>query len=178
MATATAPAVKQAGRKPTALRFSSRIALSDAARSAMGALLNARLADAIDLQRQAKQAHWNVRGPRFMELHELFDSTAGLAVGWSDDIAERVAQLGGLAEGSSRQVADRTTLPSVPLVADDASQWVNAVADSLGTFANNVREAIDAADAAGDQVTADLFTQVGGAADKQLWFVEAHLQGG
>jgi starvation-inducible DNA-binding protein len=112
-----------------------------------------------------------------MELHELFDSTAGLSVGWSDEIAERVAQLGGLAEGSSRHVADRTTLPSIPLVADDASQWVNAVADSVGNFANNVREAIDAADAAGDQVTADLFTRIGSAADKQLWFVEAHLQG-
>ena len=159
------------------LPHTTRIALDAESRAGVVTRLNARLADAIDLQRQAKQAHWNVKGPHFMPLHELFDAVASLAVTWSDDIAERLVQLGGVAEGDSRTVADRSSLPTAPDADADATTWTRAVADALGAFANTVRDGIHAADEAGDAVTADLLTQIGGAADKQLWFVEAHLHG-
>ncbi len=164
-------------KSSTGLAYSTRVNLPDAARGSMVALLNQRLADAIDLHAQSKQAHWNIKGPRFQTLHELFDATAALATTWTDDIAERAVQLGGVAEGTVQVVAERTSLSSAPMRADDADTWVRVVADALGTFTNAARAGIDAADTAGDQVTADLLTGIAGAADKQLWFVETHLQG-
>jgi starvation-inducible DNA-binding protein len=155
--------------------FPTRIDLPDDTRASTIQLLNGRLADALDLERQAKQAHWNVRGASFMPLHVLFDETAALAVAWADEIAERIAQLGGVAEGTVQAIAERTALSPAPLVADDASGWVTVVADALAGFANAAREGIEEADDADDAVTTDLLTRVVGAADKQLWFVESHL---
>jgi starvation-inducible DNA-binding protein len=157
--------------------FPTRIDLPDDTRASTIHFLNARLADALDLERQAKQAHWNVRGARFMPLHLLFDETAALAVTWADDIAERIAQLGGVAEGTVQAIAERTSLSPAPLVAEDSTAWVTVVSDALAGFANAAREAIEEADDADDAITTDLLTRVVGAADKQLWFVESHLQG-
>ena len=157
--------------------FPSRIDLPDDSRTTTIQMLNARLADALDLERQSKQAHWNVRGARFMPLHLLFDDTATLAVGWADEIAERIAQLGGVAEGTVQAVAERTSLSPAPLAAEDSIAWVTVVSDALAGFANAAREAIEEAEDADDAVTTDLLTRVVGAADKQLWFVESHLQG-
>lgn len=160
------------------LHFRSSIGLPPAARSEMVALLNDRLADFLDLERQAKQAHWNVKGPRFHQLHLLFDETAALAVGWADDLAERAMQLGGVAEGTVQAVANRSNLRPAPLVAPDADTWLGVVADAIACCANAARKDVDAADDAGDAITADLLTRITSEADKQLWFVESHLQHG
>src|ERR1700732_3428440 len=77
-------------------------------------LLNARLADCIDLQTQSKQAHWNVKGPHFIALHELFDQINEAVEDYVDDIAERAVQLGGVAEGTARMVATRSSLSEYP----------------------------------------------------------------
>src|ERR1700755_1269658 len=77
-------------------------------------LLNARLADALDLQTQTKQAHWNVKGPGFIALHELFDQVATDVTAYVDDIAERVVTLGGTAYGTARVAAQRSTLDEYP----------------------------------------------------------------
>ena len=167
---------KTANRLAHETRFSSSIDLPSAARADMVALLNNRLADFLDLERQAKQAHWNVKGPRFHQLHLLFDDTAALAVKWADDIAERAMQLGGIAEGTVQVIAERTTLRPAPLVAPDANTWIGVVTEALACCANAARKDIDTADDAGDAITTDLLTRVTGEADKQLWFVEAHLQ--
>jgi len=66
-------------------------------------LLNARLADAIDLGAQTKHAHWNVKGPNFIALHELFDKVAEHVEDYVDTIAERVTSLGGRLAARSRQ---------------------------------------------------------------------------
>jgi starvation-inducible DNA-binding protein len=177
IAGAARPAGKSAGTESDSLvRFRSSIDLPAKARSEMIAMLNARLADFLDLERQAKQAHWNVKGPRFHQLHLLFDETAALAVGWADDIAERAMQLGGVAEGTVQAVSERTSLRPSPLVAPDADAWVGVVTDALACCANAARKGIDAADDAGDAVTADLLTRIASEADKQLWFVESHLE--
>jgi starvation-inducible DNA-binding protein len=147
-------------------------------RAAIVKLLNERLADAIDLQLQAKQAHWNVRGPHFISLHELFDKVAEEVSGFVDEIAERASALGGVAEGTLAAVSSRTTLAAYPLTISDGRDHVDALSKGVAAFGKQVRAAIDQADSAGDADTADLFTQVSREVDKQLWFVEAHLETG
>jgi len=84
--------------------------LPEATRTLLVELCNARLADAIDLQTQCKQAHWNVKGPDFIALHELFDRVDTDVAAYVDLIAERAVQLGGVAEGTARSVAKRSSL--------------------------------------------------------------------
>lgn len=146
------------------------------ARKQLSELLNARLADAIDLQFQAKQAHWNVKGPDFFFLHELFDQIAEGVAAYVDEMAERIAQLGGIAEGTVAAVEMRSSLAKYPLAIVEGKQHLEALRGALATFARNVRKSIDEAGESRDADTADLFTEVSRGADKYLWLVEAHLQ--
>jgi starvation-inducible DNA-binding protein len=150
--------------------------LPEAARAELIDLLNARLADAIDLQTQMKQAHWNVKGPHFIALHELFDKINEEVEDYVDLIAERAVQLGGIANGTARQVAARSTLAEYPDSIADGPRHVEAVAEALAAFGRSVRTAIVIADDLGDADGADIFTEVSRGTDKWLWFVEAHLQ--
>lgn len=151
-----------------------RIDLAPDVREKVADLLNARLADAIDLKLQAKQAHWNVKGPAFIALHELFDEIAGRVDGQVDELAERITALGGVAEGTLQAVSKRTQLAAYPLSGND---HVARLADAVAAYGRAVRAAIDEADGLGDADTADLFTGISRAADKDLWFLEAHLEG-
>ncbi len=164
-------------RVTTKAALATRIALPESARARMIDMLNERLADFLDLERHAKQAHWNVKGPRFRQLHLLFDDVAALSVKWSDDIAERAVQLGGVAEGTLQVIEERTQLSPAPLSASDSDEWVRAVADALAACANAARNNIEDAEDVDDAITADLLTGIVGEADKQLWFVESHLNG-
>lgn len=155
---------------------STRNDLSARTRARVVPLLNARLADAIDLQLQAKQAHWNVKGPQFIALHELFDQIAGDLGGQVDDVAERITALGGVAEGTVQAVAGRSRLDAYPLEISEGRAHLDALAAALARFAKSVRKAIDEAGKAGDADTSDLFTGISRSADKNLWLVEAHLQ--
>ena len=155
---------------------STRIDLATKTRAKVITLLNARLADAIDLQLQAKQAHWNVKGPSFIALHELFDTFAGEISGYVDDMAERITALGGIAEGTVQAVAGRSKLDPYPLEIAEGRAHLDALAAALARFGKAVRKAIDEAAKAGDADTSDLFTGLSRAADKNLWLVEAHLQ--
>lgn len=146
-----------------------------AVREKMVELLNARLADAIDLHSQLKHAHWNIKGPGFIALHKLFDDIAEDVDGYADDLAERVVQLGGTAEGSIHIVSSRSTLKPYPAKASTEREHVEAVVAALASLGSSVRKAIDAAAAAPDADTADLFTEISRGLDKWLWFVEAHL---
>ncbi len=139
-------------------------------------LLNARLAETIDLSLQAKQAHWNVKGPSFIALHELFDQVHGGLAAAVDDIAERAVALGGVAEGTLDAVSRRTKMPKYPAGLSDGLKHVEALADSLAALGKSVRAAIDESDALRDKDTADLFTGFSRELDKHLWFVEAHVQ--
>jgi starvation-inducible DNA-binding protein len=151
--------------------------LPETVRKQVIALLNARLADAVDLATQCKQAHWNVKGPNFIALHELFDDVHEHVQEHVDEIAERVVALGGTALGTLPVVSKATSLPAYPTDVFDGMAHVEALSRALASFAKAVRAAIDASDEAGDAVTADLFTGVAAEVDKDLWFVEAHRQG-
>jgi starvation-inducible DNA-binding protein len=155
--------------------YSTRNDLAQTTRTKVIELLDARLADATDLQTQLKQAHWNVKGPTFIALHELFDKTNEAVAEYVDDLAERLVQLGGIAHGTARQVAQRSTLPEYPAVTTGRDH-TEAVATALAAFGKLARAGIDEADALGDKDTADLFTEISRGVDKWLWFVEAHLQ--
>src|SRR6202142_3022084 len=144
--------------------------------SELNTLLNQRLADAVDLQMQMKQAHWNVKGPHFIGLHELFDQVDEAIESYVDMIAERIVQLGGIAEGTARVAASRSRLEEYPLDIADGAAHVEAVARALSTFGHEVRGTINEADELDDAGTADLFTEISRGIDKWLWFVEAHSQ--
>lgn len=150
--------------------------LSVDVRTAMIKLLNERLADCLDLGFQAKQAHWNVKGPSFIALHELFDKVAAGVGEHSDLIAERITALGGIADGTVQTVAARTKLSPYPTTISSGPDHVAALSTAMATFGKAARAAIDTADEAGDADTADLFTNISRESDKNLWFVEAHIQ--
>src|SRR5580692_11583607 len=114
--------------------FRTKNDLSEATRHKTVELLNARLADCIDLQTQTKQAHWNVKGPNFIALHELFDKINDEVEEYVDEIAERAVQLGGMAEGTARMVAKRTSLAEYPLSAMDGRSHVEALSSALAVF--------------------------------------------
>lgn len=139
------------------------------------AILNARLADATDLKSQLKQAHWNLKGAQFLQLHELFDGIAGRLDIQIDDIAERAVQLGGTALGTIRLAAAASSLPEYPAGLTDGLAHAAAVADRLGLYGASLRTAIDTTAVLGDADTADMFTGFSREADKDLWFVESHL---
>jgi len=139
-------------------------------------LLNRRLADAVDLQSQTKQAHWNVKGPNFIGLHKLFDEIYEDLGEYVDLIAERVVQLGGIAEGTVRFAGQRSSLSEYPLVLSTGEEHVAALSDVLAQFSGRAREAIDQLEEFEDPDSMDILTEVSRGVEKWLWFVEAHQQ--
>jgi starvation-inducible DNA-binding protein len=138
-------------------------------------LLNKHLAAAIDLHGQVKQAHWNVRGPAFIAVHELFDKVADTVEDYSDTLAERAAALGGMAQGTVQVAAERSFLMPYALGIADEKEHITTLSISLATFGESARKAIDEAAGYGDADTADLLTEISRGIDHQLWFVESHL---
>jgi starvation-inducible DNA-binding protein len=139
-------------------------------------LLNARLADAIDLGSQAKYAHWNVKGPNFIALHALFDTIAETLEDQIDTLAERVTALGGRAQGTLAQAARASTLSPYPEDVSEGPAHLDVLSRVLADYAAKVRAASARADELGDADTADLFTGLSRESHQQLWFLEAHLQ--
>lgn len=138
------------------------------------ALLQGTLTESINLKLQCKQAHWNVRGPNFIALHELFDQVAGIVEGFVDELAERITTLGGVANGTIGFIAEQTNLPAYSTDLVSGKDHVEALSGSLAAFGKLVRENIDKAAELGDADTEDLLTEVSRGIDQQLWFVEAH----
>jgi starvation-inducible DNA-binding protein len=150
--------------------------LSANAKAVSIGILNARLADSIDLALLTKQAHWNIKGPQFIALHEMIDGFRTEVDDHVDTMAERVVQLGGTALGTTQTVAKATTLAPYPTDIYTSKDHLGALIERYGKVANAVRVAIDETDNAGDADTADLFTAYSRALDKALWFLEAHVQ--
>jgi starvation-inducible DNA-binding protein len=155
--------------------YDTRNDLPAAVRTPIVKLLNSRLADAIDLSTQAKQAHWNVKGPNFIALHELFDQVAEHIEDHVDTLAERITALGGIALGTIAAVSRTSTLAPYPEDIADGIHHADALSSAVADFGAKVRKAIDEAARAGDADTSDLFTGISREIDKDLWFLEAHL---
>lgn len=148
--------------------------LSADVRAKVAVILQRRLVESIDLQLQSKQAHWNVKGPHFVSLHQLFDEVAGQAGGYTDELAERLVQLGGTPEGGAAVVAATSGLPVISSTVRDGLAHVEALANVSAEFGKRIRQSIDEASALGDADTADLFTEISRGLDKSLWMLEAH----
>jgi starvation-inducible DNA-binding protein len=157
--------------------FDTRIDLAQGTRKEMIELLNQQLADTFDLFSQLKQAHWNVKGSDFFQLHELFDELAEELLGFVDEIAERATALGGEALGTVRMAASGSSLPEFPDGVFEGMEVTASIADRYAHLAGLTREAVDTAQDAGDMDTSDMFIDISRALDKRLWFLEAHLQG-
>jgi starvation-inducible DNA-binding protein len=151
--------------------------LPEATRLEVIGLLNQRLAECIDLQLQSKQAHWNVKGPTFIALHKLFDEINEDVESYVDLIAERIVQLGGIAEGTVGAVEERSTLVDYPLALATGSEHVAALSDALAAFGRTTRVGIEEMNELEDAGSADILTEISRGLDKWLWFVEAHQQG-
>ncbi len=156
--------------------YKTKIDLPTEVRDTVLRILQGRLADSVDLFTQVKHAHWNVKGPNFIALHELFDDVAEIVEDHADLIAERMTALGGRADGTARVCAKQSSLGEYPLEITGGMDHCAALSDRLATFGKSVREAIHRTAEAGDADTSDLFTEISRAIDKQLWFLEAHLQ--
>ena len=141
-------------------------------------ILNRRLADAIDLQLQSRQAYWNVKGPNFMALRELFDKVAKGVEEYANLIAERIVQLGGKAEGTAHAIADRSSLDGYRLSSADGKSHIDALSTTLTDFGRHTRYASTQASELKDADTADIFTEIARGIDKWLWFVETSQQAG
>jgi starvation-inducible DNA-binding protein len=156
--------------------YTTSIDLDSETRAQLIALLNQHLADTFDLYSQTKQAHWNVKGAQFYQLHELYDKLATELLDHVDTIAERATALGGTALGTLQMAAKATRLGDYPESAVASQVSVQTLAERYAALATTTRAAIDEADKLGDANTADLFTGVSRSLDKALWFLEAHLQ--
>jgi starvation-inducible DNA-binding protein len=152
------------------------IGIKSNTKTAMIALCNARLADAIDLSLAVKQAHWNLKGMAFIGVHELLDDVRARLDNNADTVAERVAQLDGTALGTVQNVAEATKLGAYPTNITKVEDHVAALVERFAALSKSVREAIDAADDAGDAGTADIFTSFSRDLDKDMWFLKSHLQ--
>jgi starvation-inducible DNA-binding protein len=157
-------------------QFSTHIDLPLESREQLIALLNEHLADTFDLMSQTKQAHWNVKGKDFYQLHLLFDEIAGELSDFVDSLAERATTLGGYATGTVRMAAEHSSLPEYPTEISEGLDHVKALVERFGLHAARIRSAIDSAIDLGDQSTGDLFIEISRTVDKRLWFLEAHVQ--
>ena len=157
--------------------FATHNDLTQRLRDTLLPLLNQQLADTFDLYSQVKQAHWNVKGMQFIQLHLLFDAIAGSLIEYVDLIAERATALGGTALGTARMAAANSQLPEYPAEIVEGRQVIEVLVQRFAYYAAASRAAITTASEHGDQGTADLFTEVSRSVDKNLWFLEAHLQG-
>lgn len=157
-------------------KFKTSIDLPADVCDAMITLLNQQVADTFDLFSQVKQVHWNVKGMHFHQLHEFYDELAGELPEFVDMIAERATALGGTALGTARMSANASRLPECPVKIGGSRKSVEILVERYAHIAKTTRAAIDAADKAGDKDTADLFTELSRAFDKNLWLLEAHLQ--
>jgi starvation-inducible DNA-binding protein len=168
---------RESTRPQTTRLYPTKNDLPEASRVEAIDLLNQRLADCVDLQTQCKQAHWNVKGPTFIALHKLFDEVNEDVEEYVDLIAERIVQLGGVAEGTARIVAERSALVDYPLALSSGEEHVAALSDALSEFGRTARLGIDEMNDLEDADSADILTEISRGVDKWLWFVEAHQQG-
>jgi len=161
--------------------YATRIGIDDDTRQKLVKMLNQTLADTTDLYGQTKQAHWNVKGHDFYQLHLLYDELAEKLEEPADLVAERVVLLGGYAYGTVRMAAKNSRISPFPGADTDEDEsgdpsFLTTLADRWAEYARYIREDEKKADELGDPATTDLYDQITHIADRGTWFVEGHLQ--
>lgn len=138
-------------------------------------ILNKLLSVGMDLASRAKHAHWNIRGPGFIALHEQFDAIAGVVSGVNDTLAERVAQLGGLAQGMLMTAVQQSNLPVYPHTSHDIATYIKALSQNLALWAQQLNQGSAHLGKKGDPRSADLCAESACKIEKQLWLLEANI---
>ncbi len=166
--------------QPTTVKrmYKNRVDLPDDVKTKVCEVMNSKLASALDMHTQAKFAHWNVKGMNFYQLHLVFDATAKVIFKQIDPIAERITQLGGVANGTVRMSAANSKIPAYSVESISGPQHLVALADALGVYCKELRDASDKIDDLGDEPTADFFKQLVVEAEEELYFLESHLEAG
>jgi starvation-inducible DNA-binding protein len=167
------PATKMVDRM-----YPNRVDLSDKVKQQVVEAMQVTLAAASDMYSQSKFAHWNVKGDNFYQLHLVFDHVAEVIEAQVDPIAERITQLGGVANGTVRQASCGSVIPEYPVETINGMDHVRALADSLGVYCKTLRDASEKIDDIGDKPSADFFNQMIVDAEEQLYFLESHLEAG
>ncbi|MDU7522164.1 MAG: DNA starvation/stationary phase protection protein Dps [Roseomonas mucosa] len=158
-------------------RWPTRNSVGENAKNVSLTTLQALLTDSIDLYNATRQAHWNLKGTNFIGLHEMLEKFYNALNEQSDMLAERMVLLGGVANGTTQNLANTTRLPPYPGDLLDSIGHVKELADRYAQVGKALRDGIDETDDAGDADTADLLTELSRAIDKNLWMLEAHLHG-
>ncbi|MFC0266731.1 DNA starvation/stationary phase protection protein Dps [Kushneria aurantia] len=170
--------IKDANRKAATRLYPTRNDIPEKQREQIVALMNARLAELIDLSLVIKQVHWNLKGLQFIGVHEMLDGFRAGIDGHVDEVAERLVQLGGTALGTTQSVSQNTSLEPYPTNIHKVVDHLKALADHYAATGAAVRKSIDDTSELGDEDTSDLLTGVSRTLDSNLWFIEAHLQEG
>ncbi|HEX9950885.1 MAG TPA: DNA starvation/stationary phase protection protein Dps [Rubricoccaceae bacterium] len=174
--TARETVLSDASPEGNELPYKTRIDLAEAQRQQLVALLNQTLANTSDLYSQTKQAHWNVKGRDFYQLHLLYDELAEKLEEPLDLVAERIVLLGGYAHGTVRMAAAGSGLSPWPGPDDADPSFLATLADRWAEYARHIREADEKADEIGDPATVNLYDEITNIADRGLWFIEGHMQ--
>jgi len=155
--------------------FPTRTYLPEQARRESIRRLNRALADTVVLLTQTRYAHWNVRGPQFYQLHELFEDLAEELEDHTDLIGERITALGGQALGAARMATENSRVQPLPRSTVDGMTLLDLLADRLAVHDANLFRGVEAATHAGDIDTADLLNEISRTVGTYLWFMEAHF---
>ena len=134
-------------------------------------LLNARLADAIDLQTQAKQAHWNVKGPNFIALHKLFDEVVEAVEDYVDEIAERARKLGGATLRSVSEITRNQRLRDNDDGRLSPADMLKELLDDNRQLTRFLRSSHELCDRYRDVATASLLENWIDEAERRIWFL-------
>lgn len=148
----------------------------DAAKTSIKTL-NSSLATIIDLSLIVKQAHWTLRGRNFIGVHELLDAANANLRNILDMMAERAVILGGTPDGTAQKVAKATILKGYPTDLVETKDHIRELTTRYKEVAAMLREAIDTVSEAGDEGTADLFTEASRTIDKDAWFIGSNSEG-
>ena len=166
--------------QPTTVKrmYKNRVALPEDTKAKVVEIMQTKLAASLDMYSQAKYAHWNVKGMNFYQLHLVFDATAKVIFKQIDPIAERITQLGGVANGTVRMSAANSPIPAYSVEAVTGPQHLESLANSLGVYCKELRDASDKIDDLKDEPTSDFFKQLVVEAEEELYFIESHLEAG
>ncbi len=153
-----------------------KISIPEKKRIELIKMLNKSLASTSDLSIQMKHAHWNIKGKEFIALHKLFDEIAEEVENQVDVIAERVTSLGGTALGTVQEIVKNTNLRTFPIDIFDLEKIITHLSHNFAILGELARDHMDASEKLDDMATNDVYIDLARMLDKNLWFLEAHLQ--
>ncbi|CAM2750027.1 Dps family protein [Actinomyces slackii] len=145
------------------------------ASTALSASLQRVLVDLIALELVAKQAHWNIVGPNFRDLHLGLDEVVSIAREGADEVAERMRAINATPDGRPATVSASASLPAAPegeILTSEGVAYIVSVIDAVVATLRGVDEDVDAEDPTSSGIVEDLI----GKLEQQAWFLSAEVR--